>query len=105
MSENRLLLRKKCPKMVIGILKFSFLPKNRIIKFNGWISLQILKKHYKSNILGQAFDSRCKRFFLMQKNAKFQFLGLSHMENENMNFSFVIPSYVPHKTPEKVGAS
>ena len=64
-----------------------------------------MKRHYKSNILGKAFDSRCKRFFLMQKNAKFQFLGLSHMENENMTFSFVIPSYVPHKTPEKVGAS
>ena len=91
--------------MVIGIRKISFLAKNRKIKFNGRISLQILKEHYKSNILAQAFDSRCKRFFLMQKNAKFRFLGLSHMENENMTFSFVIPSYVPHKTPEKVGAS
>ena len=82
-----------------------FLGKTRKIKLNGRISLQILKKHYKSNILGQAFESRCKRFFVMQKNAKFLFLGLSHKENENMTFSFGIPSYVSHKTPEKVGAS
>jgi hypothetical protein len=27
------------------------------------------------------------------------------MENENMTPSLVIPSHVPHKTPEKVGAS
>jgi hypothetical protein len=41
----------------------------------------------------------------MQNNENFQFLGLSHMENENMTPSLVIPSHVPHKTPEKVGAS
>ena len=91
-------------KSLVGNFRV-FLEKYRKMKFNGRISLQILKKHYKSNILGQAFDSRCKIFFLMQKNAKFQFLGLSHMENENMTFSFLIPSYVRHKTPEKVGAS
>ena len=71
-------------------------PRNAFVAFPR-VSLQ--------DSFGSPFDSRCKRFFLMQKNAKFQFLGLSHMENENMTFSFVIPSYVPHKTPEKVGAS
>ena len=57
--------------MVIGIRKFSFLAKTRKIKFNGWISLQILKKHYKSNILDQAFDSSSKIFFLNEKNVVF----------------------------------
>ena len=52
--------------MVIGNRKFSFLAKSRKIKFIDWTSLQILKKHYKSNILGQAFDSRYKIYFLMQ---------------------------------------
>jgi hypothetical protein len=82
-----------------------FLGKTGKVNFNGRISHQILKKHCRSYILGQAFDSGCKRFFSMQNNENFQFLGLSHMENENMTPSLVIPSHVPHKTPEKVGAS
>ena len=39
------IFRKKF-KMVIGIQKFSFMAKRRKIKIIGWISLQVLKKHY-----------------------------------------------------------
>ena len=56
---------EKNPKLVIGILKFSFFAKNRKIKFNGWISLQILKKYHKSNIYAcshnSSFDMNMKK--------------------------------------------
>ena len=60
------ILWKKYPKVVIGI----FLAKTWKMKFNGWISLSTMKRHYKSNFLGQAFDSSCK-IFLNAKNVVF----------------------------------
>ena len=71
--------------------------------------LQIMNSYYIGYFCAKALDSSYKRNILkVQKNEflpKFQFFGLPHMGNENMTFSLVIPFYVPHKTPEKVGAS
>ena len=75
-----------------------------------WIMfLQIMNYYYIGYFCAKALSSSDKRKYLkVLKNSflsKFQFFGLPHMENENMTFSFVIPSIVPHKTTEKVGAS
>lgn len=58
------IFRKKL-KMVIGIQKFSFMAKSRKIKIIGWISLQVLKKHYvRATFFAKSFFWQKVNFYL-----------------------------------------